>query len=315
MALGRIAYAPYTSGMKPIYLIALALVASIALVIATTSPPALLNMLNAAWPGDDGVERVATAVPYGDAKGPQLDVWAPSAKSTEKRPVLIFFYGGGWAKGDRAAYGFAAKAFAAKGFIVVVPDYDKVPQVRFPIFVKQGAEAIKWTRDNIERFGGDPDRITLSGHSAGAHIAAMLTLDSHYLADIGVDPGIIRATVGLSGPYDFYPFDKKRSIDAMGQWPRPLETQPVTYARKDAPPMMLITGTDDVTVRPRNAQSLNRKLLGVGAPVKLVEYPGQGHEDIVMALSKPFRGKAPVLANSVAFLLANAQPRAKPPAQ
>ena len=108
-------------------------------------------------------------------------------------------------------------------------DYRLVPQVRFPAFVQDGALAVKWVRDNIARYGGDSARIGLSGHSAGAYIAAMLALDRHYLADVGVDPGIIRAAALLSGPYDFYPFTEQRGRDALGQWPRPAETQPISF--------------------------------------------------------------------------------------
>ena len=116
-------------------------------------------------------------------------------------------------------------------------------------------------------------------------------------------PRVVRAAVGLSGPYDFYPFTG-RAVEALGQWPRPLETQPVAFARADAPPMLLITGDADTTVRPRNARALYARLTAVGAPVALRVYPRLGHEDIAMALSKPFRGKAPVLDDSVAFVTA-----------
>jgi acetyl esterase/lipase len=216
--------------------------------------------------------------------------------------VVIFWYGGGWAKGDRASYAFAGRALARANFIVVIPDYRKVPDVRFPAFLEDAAEAVAWTRDNIERYCGDPARIVLMGHSAGAYQAVMLALDKKWLEAEGVDPGIVNAAVGLSGPYDFYPFDKPRSIAAMGQWPRPLETQPIEFARADAPPLLLVTSEGDETVRPKNANNLAAKLRGLGAPVEVKNYGRLTHEEVVMALSVPFRDKAPVLADSVAFL-------------
>lgn len=289
-----------------IWPVAALLVAGLAL--ATCSPPALLDGLNSLTPGDGGVQRVAEGVRYGDKPRQALDVWAGDPRETGK-PVLIFFYGGGWAKGARQDYGFAAKAYAARGFVVVVPDYRLVPSVRFPAFVEDSAEAVRWTRDNIARFGGDPRRITLAGHSAGAYNAVMLALDPRYLRAVGVDPGIIRAAAGLAGPYDFYPFDKPRSIAAMGQAPDPAATQPINFARADAPPLWLATGTEDTVVRPRNARNLAAKLKQLGAPVVLREYPGLNHEDLAMALSKPFRSKGPVLAESADFLMANAPQR------
>jgi acetyl esterase/lipase len=284
----------------------LVILAAIAISLFTftrlVAAPNQLDIINNFWPGDSGVERVVEGVTFGDKTGLKLDVWTKTDGAKATKPVLIFFYGGGWANGARDHYGFVAKAYAAKGFVVVMPDYRKVPQVRFPAFVEDGAEAVKWTRDHISEYGGDPARITLAGHSAGAHIAMMLTLDQHYLANLDVDPKIIRATVGLSGPYDFLPLDSKRSIDAMSRWPRLEETQPIHFARADAPPIMVVTSTEDDTVKPRNAILLSEKLHALGAFVDFRVYQGLNHENVAMALSKPFRHLAPVLDVSAAFL-------------
>jgi acetyl esterase/lipase len=272
-------------------------------------PPRQLDIINSLTPGDGGVEQVAAGQVFSDKTGLKLDVWAPAGDVKASKPVLIFFYGGGWAHGERAHYGFAAKAFAAKGFVVVIPDYRKVPDVRFPAFVEDSAEAVKWVRDNIASYGGDPARITLSGHSAGAYNAVMLTVDRRYLRAVGVDPAIIRATVGMSGPYDFYPFDSRRSIDAMYGWPRPMETQPIAFADKGTPPIMVMTGTADDTVKPRNAILMAKRLDKLDRTVVFKAYEGLSHEDVVMALSKPFRGKAPVLDDAAAFLQKWSAPR------
>lgn len=272
--------------------------------------PGTLDVIDRLTPGPGGQE-VASDVAFG-AHGQKLDVWRSGAATPGGAPVLVFFHGGGWVKGDRQSYGWAARAYASKGFVVVVPDYRKVPQVRFPAFVEDGADAVRWTKDNIARFGGDPDRIAIAGHSAGGHTVAMLALDPQWLAKAGA-PGAVKAAVGLSGPYDFYPFTG-RAVEAMGQWPRPQETQPLAYARKDAPPMMLVTGTVDTTVRPKNARNLAARLKALGATVEEKEYAGQGHEDIAMALSLPFRGKSPVLGDTAAFLNAHLA-KAPSPAQ
>jgi acetyl esterase/lipase len=140
------------------------------------------------------------------------------------------------------------------------------------------------------------------GHSAGAYEAIMLALDSKRLVAAGADPANVKAAVGLSGPYDFYPFDSPRSIAAFSEWPQPEATQPITFARADAPPLLLVTSDGDETVRPRNANNLGAKLRELGAPVEVKNYGPLDHEEIVMALSVPFRSKGPVLADSVAFL-------------
>jgi len=294
--------------MKTLLLATLAVAVALFLFTRLVDPPNQLDILDMAWPGGGNTEKLASDVTFDAGSGQKLNVWGTKGVAA-KKPVLVFFYGGGWANGDRAHYGFAARAYANRGFIVVLPDYRKVPQVRFPAFNQDGAAAVRWVHDNIARYGGDPERIVLAGHSAGAYIAMMLTLDQSYLRAAGVDPAIIRGAAGLSGPYDFYPYDSKRSINAMNAWPRPLETQPIAYARKDAPPVMIVTGTADDTVKPRNAILLSRRLHELGAPVEFHAYNDLSHEDVVMALSKPFRNKAAVLQDSADFLMKAVQKR------
>ena len=276
------------------------------------SPPKGLDVLNSLYPGDRGVVRVASGVRFKPGPRGRLDVWA-LPRTDQRRPVLVFFYGGGWAKGAREEYGFVAKAYAARGFVVVVPDYRLVPEVRFPSFLEDAAAAVRWTQDNIARHGGDPSRVVLAGHSAGAYLAVMLALNPRYLTDAGAKPDVVRAAAGLAGPYDFYPFDKKRSIDAMARAPDPLATQPITFARADAPPLWLATGSADTTVRPRNAVRLAARQRKLGSrTTELRIYEGGSHNDLIMAVSKPFRDKAPVLDESIAFferaLTAQARP-------
>lgn len=278
-----------------------ALVLVIGSMLAFTSPPRLLSLYDRARGGTAGAQQVAEGVAFG-SHGQMLDIWAPEAAGGAARPVVIFWYGGGWAKGDRTSYAFAGRALARAGFLVVIPDYRKVPQVHFPAFLDDGAEAVAWVEDNIAQFGGDPRRLAFMGHSAGAYEAVMLALDSKRLVAAGADPANVKAAVGLSGPYDFYPFTSDRAINAMSQWPRPEETQPITFARADAPPLLLVTSDGDETVRPKNANNLGAKLRALGAPVEVKNYGPLDHEEIVMALSVPFRSKGPVLADSVAFL-------------
>lgn len=271
------------------------------------SPPALLDMIDRMTPGQPEVKQVAAGIDYGSAPRQQLDIWAPAAPATQKRPVVIFYYGGSWRMGDRTSYGFAGRAFAAEGFIAVIPDYRLVPDVRFPTFLGDSALAVKWVRDHIADYGGDPGRISVSGHSAGAYNAAMLALDHHYLGEIGVDPKIIRAAALLAGPYDFYPFASPATQAAFGEWPRPAETQPVNFAAADAPPLLIEQGSADDVVKPRNATALAAKLKAAGARFVLKDYPGRSHNDLVMGLSMPFRARATTLADSAAFLKANSR--------
>src|SRR4051812_42473411 len=156
-----------------------------------------------------------TDLAYGDQPRQRLDVYRPHNAPPAGAPVVIFFYGGYWQYGEKNDYRFVADALTSRGFVAVLPDYRLYPAVRFPAFVEDGASTLRWTHDNIERFGGDPRRVYLIGHSAGAHIATLLTLDAHYLNDIGLAPDAIRATVGLAGPYDFMPGEISRPVFGM----------------------------------------------------------------------------------------------------
>lgn len=272
------------------------------------TPTGLLNGISRIAPNGDAAERTAGGVRFGSDPRLKLDVWVPKARRHGAAlPVVVFFYGGGWVAGERGDYGFAGRAFGAQGFVAIIPDYRLVPKVHFPAFIEDGALAVKWARDHAAEFGGDPARITLAGHSAGSYIGAMLALDRHYLVDAGVDPNIVRATAFLSGPYDFHPFTERRGQDALGRWPRPRETQPISFVRPDAPPMLLITGTADTVVRPYNSEHLAAALARVGAKVELKRYIGRSHIDPVKALSPIFRRSNPALVDSVAFLKAHSQ--------
>ncbi|CAO4149160.1 hypothetical protein LPLAFNJD_LOCUS2875 [Methylorubrum aminovorans] len=269
-----------------------------ALGLSGCSPLALFDALG---PRDKGGRLAVRDAAYGADPRQRLDVFVPTVP-VERAPVLVFFYGGSWSSGSKDDYAFAAQAFAAQGFVTVLPDYRLYPQSRFPDFLKDGAAAIAWVRDNIAAQGGDPNRIVLAGHSAGAYNAAMLGLDPEYLRQAGVDPRSVRAVAGLSGPYDFLPFDQKISIEVFGQAPDPEATQPVSFAGAHSPPTFLATGDRDTVVKPRNTASLAAILRNARVPVQERVYEGLDHSDTLLALSVSFRRKAPVLAEMSAFL-------------
>ncbi|HEX6375565.1 MAG TPA: alpha/beta hydrolase [Allosphingosinicella sp.] len=257
-----------------------------------------LGSFNALMPKDRASALVAQNLPYGPDERHRLDLYAPRAIATRPRPVLLFLYGGSWQSGRRQNYGFAARALAAQGFVVIVPDYRLVPEIRYPDFLRDGAAALRWARRHAVDYGGDGERIVLVGHSAGAYNAAMLALDPGLL---GPDRKVVRGLAGLAGPYDFLPLDDAATIAAFGQWPRPSETQPVAHAARGAPPVLLLHGGADSRVKPRNSRALAARLSAAGADVRLKLYPRLGHIGILTALAIPFRRQAPVLADLTAF--------------
>lgn len=266
------------------------------LLLAGCSP---LTAFDRLVPKDRGGIRIAAAVPYGTGPRHKLDIYTPRGIAPgSARPVILFFYGGSWAFGTRTDYAFVGRALAARGFVTVIPDYRLVPEVRYPAFVEDGAAALRWVRGHIGAYGGDGKRIVVAGHSAGAYIAAMLAVDQRWL---GPDRAAVKGLIGLAGPYDFLPFDVPASRNAFGAWPKPAETQPVTWAGAGDPPSLLLTGAEDTTVKPRNSDALAAKLRAGGVPVEVKRYPGIGHVGILTAIAKPLRGRAPVLADMAAF--------------
>lgn len=247
-------------------------------------------------------DKAVLNLPYGSQPRQKLDVYQPRS-APKPAGVVIFIYGGAWRNGDKANYRFVAEALTAKGFVVVLPDYRLYPAVRFPAFVQDAAQSVRWVRDNITGFGGDPDHIYLMGHSAGAHIAALLTLDAHYLQAVGLDRGIIRATAALSGPYDFMPWHQDREIFNMApsdKAPDP-RIEPVNFVDGKQPPMLLLHGRRDAVVGVDEADRLFDRIAQIGGEARYTVYTRGGHESVVLALAAPFQGIAPVLHDVTQF--------------
>ena len=214
--------------------------------------------------------KVSRSLAYGEGARRTLDVyWRGGAGPA---PVILFFYGGSWQGGSKRLYRFVGTALARRGYVAVVADYRTYPEVRFPGFIEDGALALRWTKDHAMRFGGDPHRIFLMGHSAGAHIAAMLALDGQWLNDIGLDNRRdIAGLIGIAGPYDFLPLrDGVLKTIFSGNDPR---TQPISHVSHGAPPALLVTGAHDNIVDPGNSARLAAKLESSSNEAKVITYP------------------------------------------
>lgn len=267
------------------------------------SPVALLNRIDRLTPGrGERARKAGDNIRFGPHARHHLDVWVPSHPTSAKLPVILFFYGGGWHSGERGDYGFAAAAFASQGFVAVIPDYRLVPEVRYPDFLDDAALALRWVWSNIAHYGGDPDKIDVGGHSAGAYIAAMLALDPRWLAAVQLPPHVIKAGVLMSGPFDFAPFREWRGRATFGSYHDPAETQPINHVRADAPPLLLQHGSSDRLVYAKNSKSLADRLAAAGAKYELKIYQGCDHAGTAVALSRTFRGRFPILADAVTFL-------------
>jgi len=249
------------------------------------------------------VKRTAN-VSFGPGKRDRLDIYQPvnsQAPATSPGPVIIFWHGGGWTDGGKGYYRFVGTALAQLGYVTVLPDYRVYPQVRFPDFLDDSARAVAWVEQHAAQFGGDPNRIVLMGHSAGAHMAAMLALNHTYLQRAGVNTHDIIGLIGLSGPYGLTP--NTDVLNRIFSAPyTPADWQVIPYASADAPPSLLLHGGADSLVWPSNTLDLAAALRSHGIRVETKIYPDRGHGDTVAALSVPARNRASVLADVAQFM-------------
>jgi acetyl esterase/lipase len=244
-------------------------------------------------------------IAYGSDPRQKLDVYAPGSPSADARPVVVYFYGGSWQAGQRADSRIVAEALAASGIVTVAPDYRIYPGTVFPGFLADAAMAVRWARDHARDYGGDPERIVVMGHSAGAHIAAMLATDSRYLDAQGMSKTALAGMIGLAGPYASIPAE-----DHMSDiFPAALRSRalPMGFINGHEPPMLLATGTADTVVDPRDSERFARALRAHDDRVELKRYPGFGHGRIVASFSASQRADSPVYADVLAFIGASSE--------
>jgi acetyl esterase/lipase len=261
------------------------------------TPLGWFNRLAPRPPGATLAERGAA---YGPLPRQRLDVYRPRRKGG-KRPVLVFFYGGGWESGVREEYAFAGRAFAGRGFVTLVPDYRTTVEAPYPAFLEDCALAVAWAQAQAERLGGDPARVMLAGHSAGAYNAAMLAMDRRWLLRAGASHPPA-AWVGLSGPYDFLPLAAGPGQRTFGAVADAAATQPIQHAGPHAPATLLVHGGRDQTVLPRNTERLAARLRAAGVRAETRMFPRAGHAETVLALAWPLSLALPVLDEAAGFL-------------
>lgn len=239
------------------------------------------------------------AVEFEAAHALSLDVY-PARGATGPAPVVLFFYGGTWIDGHREFYRFVGESLSRNGVTVVVPDYRKAPADPFPAFMEDAAAAAAWTKRHAGEFGGDPGRIHLMGHSAGAHMAVLLAADPRYLAAHALAPRDFASVIALSGPYDFVPSKERKVLGVFPDRERWPETQPMNFVDGDEPPFLLLHGGVDRRVRKVQSERLAARLQAAGVPVSLEIVRNTRH----IAMVNGFRSPAfsPVLADTLAWI-------------
>ena len=275
------------------------------------------DLLNATVPSD--TYQRTDDLAYGPHQRHRLDLYQPNPKvaktsasmpasSAAVAPVVVFFYGGSWSAGERADYRFVGEALASQGIVVLIADYRLSPAYRYPAFVQDSALAVRWAFDNAGRFGGDPTRLFVMGHSSGAYNAAMVALDARWLAPLGMRPAQLAGWIGLAGPYDFLPIIDSQTRVAF-DWPdTPADSQPLVHASRQSPPALLLAPVHDKVVSPqRSTEAMAGRLRDSGVRVESELLDGVGHVTLVASLAPVLRSRSPVLARVRAFVGADGQ--------
>lgn len=265
--------------------------------IASTSGRSALDFLIR----EDGV-RFEGAIAYGPHSRHRLDVFTPLARADG--PIVLFLYGGAWTSGDRGTYEFVGTALASRGITTVIADYRLHPEVLYPAFVEDAALAYGWVDRHLAR-GDDAARpVFLMGHSAGAHIAALLAVDDRRLA--AGAPGAARPAglIGLAGPYAFDPTTWKSTAAIFAPAAEaPDRGRPIAFVGARRPiPALLLHGRLDRTVMLQNTRDFTAALVAAGGEARAIEYAGIGHVGLVSALARPLRWRAEVLDDVDAFI-------------
>lgn len=202
----------------------------------------------------------------------KLDIQYPTNK--KDFATLVWFHGGGLEGGEK----HFPKEFLNQGYAVIAVNYRLSPRAKNPAYIEDAAEAVAWTFENIERFGGSKDKIYISGHSAGGYLSLMLNLDKSYLAKWGVDANKLAGAFPISGQTTtHYTIRKERGLPS--DLPIIDKYGPSNNVRKDASPMILITGDRALEMLARYEENahLYALLKALGQDVTLYEMEGFDH--------------------------------------
>ena len=216
-----------------------------------------------------------------------LDIYAPP--NAKGLPVAMWFYGGGWRSGDKRLFEHLGRAFASRGIITVAANYRLSPEVSFPDNADDCAAAMAWTYRNIEQYGGDPDRFFVTGHSAGAHLAAMVTLDGRFLKRLGLSHSIIKGVVMISGATDLVEYvnssvftEQSHIEETFGNTIDELRAaSPLTWVSSDDPPFLIIIAENDPPGLHEQGKRLTEALRDVNVFTRTVTVKGRDHFSIV----------------------------------
>ena len=222
----------------------------------------------------------------------KLDLYLPSG--SEGHPVLVFVHGGSWRRGDKDAYGGAygamGRSLAAEGVAVAVINYRLTPEVRHPEHARDVARAVSWVHGHASRYGWNPGKIVLVGHSAGAHLCSLTALDEVYLKEHGRTPDVIGAVVAVSGVYDLTRTGVTGQLlyqDVFGTRNEQLQAaSPALRVRSKPAPFLLLYADQDYPTADYQTRRLESALTKWGGTVRSLEIADRNHVNIIAGLGR-----------------------------
>ncbi len=247
-----------------------------------------------AWYGAEGTRvrarlEMRRSVQYGNGEDETLDIFPAKSgsESTFGAPVHIHIHGGRWTLFTKDEESFLAPTFVSAGAACVVPDFSNIPKVRIPEMVAQVKRAIAWTYRNAASFGGDPERIHLSSHSSGSHLAGVALL-TDWEKEFGLPRDVVKSALLVSGMYDMRPVMlSARSSYVKLSDEEVLALSAILQPERAHTPLTLVYGEKETPEFRRQPKAYAEVLAAAGKPVKVIEVPGVNHFEILRQLGEP----------------------------
>jgi acetyl esterase/lipase len=252
-------------------------------------------------------QQLTADIPYSDNGHERqvLDIYTPEAAADQSLPVMFWIHGGGWQAGDKGDVALKPKVLTERGFIFVSTNYRLLPDVTMSVLIRDIAKSLGWVHQNIAKYGGDPKRIFVGGHSAGAQLAALICIDDRYLQEAGVPFDALQGCVPIDG--DTYDIPKiimtaehRQAIyggkmftfghrQKFGNDPeKHVDFSAVTHVRKDKgiPPFLILyfSGNPDTRAQARRLEAVLKE---AEIPVTAFGKRDSNHSRLNNDLGKP----------------------------
>ncbi|VTS03403.1 alpha/beta hydrolase [Tuwongella immobilis] len=234
-----------------------------------------------------------------------LDVFYP--KDQKNVPVLFFVHGGAWRSGNKEMYAKIGEVFAARGLVTVIPNYRLSPKVKHPGHIEDVCDALKWTIENIEKYGGNRKQIFVSGHSAGGHLVALLATNPTYLQAKKLTVEAIRGVIPISGVYSILPIGLFTTVfGSDSQLMR--DVSPLEQVRAGLPPFLILYGDADFPTCDLVSQAFQKRLLEKKVQAECCEIAKRDHIEIIR---NAMLGDDPIVTKILSFIREKGEPPLK----